>query len=98
MWYLERTVRKATENSDYAVIYKEKIQQSVNSYLGMLQHMDAFKLRREICQRIEASPIGEVFEASDDYKKISIKPEYTTAAYYEHEYKSLKQQLKSSLQ
>ena len=97
MWYLERTISKATENSGYAVAYKDKIQESINSYLGLLQHMDAFKLRREICQRVEASPIVVVFEASDDYKKIVIKPEYTTATYYENEYKSLKQQLKINL-
>lgn len=96
MWYLDRTIKKSTENSIYAVAYKDKIQQTVNSYLGLLQHMNAFKLRRDVCRRIEASPIGEVFEASDDYKKISIKPEYSTAAYYEREYKLLKQQLKST--
>ena len=93
MWYLERTIRKANENSSYAVAYKNKILASVNSYLGMLQHMNCYKLRREICQRIESSPIGNVFEADDNYTKIIIKAEYKDAAYYAREYKLLKKQL-----
>ena len=37
-WYLERTIRKATENGEYAAIYGDKVLQTVNSYLGMLRH------------------------------------------------------------
>lgn len=97
MWYLERTIRKATANKEYAVVYKDKIRDSVNSYLGMLRHISGYKLRREICWQIEGSPIGEVFEVADGYKKITIKPEYTAAAYYSKECKLLKQQLKISI-
>lgn len=95
MWYLERTIRKATENEVYAVIYKDKIRDSINSYLGLLKHISGYKLRREICWRIEESPIGKVFDIADGYTKITIKPEYTASAYYQRECKSLKQHLKS---
>lgn len=94
MWYLERTIRKASENKDYAFIYKDKIRDSVNSYCGLLRHINAYKLRRKICRSIGESPIGIVFKAAPDYTKIVIRPKYTTEAYYKNEYKSLKQQLK----
>lgn len=95
MWLLERIIRRANESEDYVLIYEDKIRDSINSYLGLLRHISGYKLRREICWRIEDSPIGMVFDISDGYKKITIKPEYTTAAYYQREYKSLKQHLKS---
>ena len=97
MWYLERTIRKASGNKDYAVIYKDKIRDTVNSYIGFLKHISGYKLRREICWRIEESPIGEVFNIADGYKKIVIKPEYSSKTYYQNECKLLKSQLKSML-
>lgn len=96
-WYLERTIRKSLENPNYAVFNKEKIRDSVNSYLGMLRHMDAYKLRKNVCEEVESSPLGVVFSVAEDFTKIIIKPEYTVNAYYENEYKSLKKQLKTIL-
>lgn len=96
-WYLERTIRRATENSGYVVAYKDEIRDSLNSYLGMLRHMDAYKLRRWICKTVVTSPIGAVFSHSPDYTKVIIKPEFTTKAYYRREYKSLKQHLKFNI-
>ena len=96
-WYLERTIRRATENSGYVVAYIDEIRDSLNSYLGMLRHMDAYKLRRWICKTVVTSPIGAVFSHSPDYTKVIIKPEFTTKAYYRREYKSLKQHLKFNI-
>ena len=94
MWYLTRMVKNANENIKHTVANKEKIRATVNSYLGMLVHINAYKLRREICRIIESSPMAKIFQAAPDYSKIIIRPEYTTEAYYLHKFKKLKQQLK----
>ena len=92
-WYLERTIRKAGENPNYAHYYKEKIRDSVNSYLGFLRHISGYKLRRKICRAIAASPLSEVFAVSPDYTKITIVPKHSTDAYYRQQYHQLKLQL-----
>lgn len=91
--YLERTIRKASENPNYAHYYKEKIRDSVNSYLGFLRHISGYKLRRKICRAIAASPLSEVFTVAPDFTKITIVPKHSTDAYYRQQYKLLKIQL-----
>jgi hypothetical protein len=92
-WYLERTIRKDSENPNYAHYYKEKIRDSVNSYLGFLRHISGYKLRRKICRAIAASPLSEVFAVATDYTKITIVPKHSTDAYYRQQYHQLKIQL-----
>lgn len=90
MWYLDRTIRKATENIEYAIVYKDKILSSVNSYLGMLRNMSGYNLRVYVCDRIATSPLSKVFEPAKDFTKISIRPEYSDKSYYAKELKKLK--------
>ena len=78
----------------FTVANKEKIRDSVNSYLGLLGHINAYKLRREICRIIELSPMAKIFTVAPDYSKVVIRPQYTMAAYYRHKFKELKQHLK----
>ena len=92
-WYLERTIRKASENPNYAHYYKEKIRDSVNSYLGFLRHISGYKLRRKICRAIAVSPLSEVFVVAPDFTKITIVPKHSTDAYYRQQYQQLKIQL-----
>ena len=94
MWYLERTVRKANEWSGYAFAHREQIMATLNSYLGMLRHLDAYRLRIRICKAVSESPLGKVLVPSVDFKKITIRKEYTPKVYYLNEYKKLKQSLK----
>lgn len=94
MWYLTRMVEKANESKHFTVANKEKIRDSVNSYLGLLGHINAFKIRREICRIIESSPMAKIFTVAPDYSKVIIRPQYTMAAYYRHKFKELKQHLK----
>ena len=93
-WYIDRTIGKASVKTKYVFVYKDKILSSVNSYLGMLRQMNAFKLRRKICKQIETSTLGRVFEISPDFTKITIKKQYSTKTYYKQQYKLLKKQLK----
>lgn len=92
-WYLERTIRKATENGEYAAIYGDKVLQTVNSYLGMLRHCSAYNLRKQICDTIAASPLGKVLKPAKDYTKVTVRPCFSKAAYYHNEYKQLKHNL-----
>ena len=73
--------------------YKEKIRDSVNSYLGFLRHISGYKLRRKICRAIAVSPLSEVFAVASDYTKITIVPKHSTDAYYRQQYHQLKIQL-----
>lgn len=94
MWYIERTIRKANENKSYGLTHKDKILSSVNSYLGMLRHMSSYKLRKEICEAIKLSQLGEVFDIGKGFTKIIIKDKYTDKTYYKQEYKKLKKTFK----
>lgn len=93
MHYLCKTIAKANADSSYALAYKDKILSSVNSYLGMLRHMSAYNLRKQICNRIQQSALGIVFDIDKDYKKIIIRKNYSTEEYYRKEYKKIKNNL-----
>lgn len=94
VWYLERTVRKAEQHPGFTLSHCEKIVSSLNSYLGMLRHLNAYRLRKHICDTVAASPLGAVLQPSHDCLKITIRKQYTTKQYYLNEYRKLKQQLK----
>ena len=63
-------------------------------YAYVLGHINAYKLRREICRIIELSPMAKIFTVAPDYSKVVIRPQYTMAAYYRHKFNELKQHLK----
>lgn len=94
MWYITRIVRKADENRSFVVKNKEKIRDSVNSYFGLLGHINAFKLRRKICWIIQSSQLSKVFLSAPDFSKIMIRKEYTIETYYKTQFKQLKHNLK----
>jgi hypothetical protein len=94
MWYLERTTRRAAADFSFALLHKEQILSTVNSYLGMLRHMTAYKLRRKICTIVEESALTAIFEPAEDYTKLVIRPSYTEKVRYKAAYRELKRQYK----
>ena len=96
MWYLERTTRRANADFTFAVKYREKILSTVNSYLGMLRHMSAYKLRKRICNIIDNSALSAIFEPAADYSKLTIRQRYTTKTYYKTAYRAIKQQYRQA--
>ena len=72
-----------------------EIRATINSYLGLLRHINGYKLRKEIYRQIESSALSKVFEAAPDYSKIIIRPQFSTEAYYKQQFKHLKKQLKT---
>lgn len=92
-WFVERSIRRANEAKSYAITHKEKVLATINSYLGFLKWCNGYNLRKEIVDRILESPFGLVFEAPEDYSKISIKKDFTKKAYYKNEYRKLKNNL-----
>lgn len=95
-WYVERIVRNAENNANYAILHKDKILATVNSYLGFLRWCNAYRLRKWVCDQITGSPIGKVLMADKNYTKVTIRRMYTDKFYYHQEFKNLKQQLKSA--
>lgn len=94
MWYLERTIRKATENFRYAVSNKDKILSTINSYLGLLRQTNGYNLRREVCSMVSGSKLNKVFLPAEDYSKLTIRLNYSTHTYYKRLYKEIKMQYK----
>ena len=88
---MERTIRRTNSDFSFALLHKEQILSTVNSYLGMLRHMSAYKLRRRMCNMIEASSLRAIFEPAEDYTKIAIRKNYTTKAFYHSAYRDIKQ-------
>lgn len=95
-WFIERTVRKADLDKNYAITHKDKILATLNSYLGFLKWCNAYRLRKQICDKVTSSALGMVLEASKDYSKVTIRPHYTKKHYYHQAFKELKHNLKSA--
>lgn len=91
MWYLERTIRRTNEDFAFATLHKEQILSTINPYLGMLKHMSAYKLRRQICNIIDTSTLHAIFDYADDYTKLVIRKNYTTKAFYLSAYRATKE-------
>lgn len=90
MWYLERMVRKSEENISFTVAHKEQILSSINSYLGMLRHMNGYNIRRVVCWTISMSKLGVVFAPAMDYSKVTIKTAYSTKTFYHNSFREVK--------
>jgi hypothetical protein len=88
---MERTIRRVSKDFAFATTHKEQILSTINSYLGMLRHMSAFKLRRRMCSMIENSPLTAVFDYAEDYAKITIRHRYSTQVFYMAAYRATKQ-------
>ena len=94
MWYLKRTTRRFAHKGLSKVLpYAEKVMSTVNSYLGMLRHMSAYRLRRRICEIVADSVLGLVMLVSPDYLKVTIRPQYKRANHYLTECKQLKHRI-----
>ena len=86
---------KAESRMDLMLMpYEDKVQDTVNSYLGMLRHMNGFRLREWLCDAVAGSSLGLVLEPSANCEKVTIRPMYTKKNYYLNECKKLKQSLK----
>lgn len=90
LWYVERTARRADKDFSRVLACKDKVLSSVNSYLGLLKHLSAYRLRRMICEQIEASPLGKIFDVAEDYTKITIRREYSDETYFRKAYRTVK--------
>lgn len=94
-WYIERTTKRFAGCGVSEVMpYEDKVQDTVNSYLGMLRHMNGFRLREWLCDAVASSSLGLVLEPSANCEKVTIRPMYTKKNYYLNECKKLKQSLK----
>lgn len=93
-WYLERTIRLCERIDSYIFVNRDKILSTINSYLGFLRHCTAYRLRKTVCETVEKSILGMVFNVAGDYTKITIKPTYTSKALYKASYRHSKQLLR----
>lgn len=93
-WYVERTVERLSHRSaGYIAQFADKITSTINSYLGMLRHMNGYRLRKWICNEITGGRLGDVLMPSSDFTKITIKPQYARVNIYLNECKELKHML-----
>ncbi len=95
-WYVERSVRKANIYPNYIFYTKEHFAGALCSYLGLLKHTASYNLRRRQMDIVSNSPWGDILDIdTDDYLKVSIKPEHTRQAYLIRQNIKRKQLLKS---
>ena len=66
-WKVACAIRKAKANPEYMLREGEHLMQVVNSYNGLLQWCDAWRLRREISDTLKNSPWRRVFDFHDDF-------------------------------
>lgn len=66
-WKVACAIRKAEANPEYMLREGEHFMQVVNSYNGLLQWCDAWRLRREISDTLKRSPWRRVFDIHDDF-------------------------------
>ena len=95
MWFCERSINKADNSKSYALANAESIMATINSYLGFLRWCNAYRLRREICRKISVSALGKYLKPSEDYRKISVNPRYSTKERYKTSYRKMRKQFKT---
>src|SRR5574344_1846972 len=74
--------RGDVEDDTYVFRNREQVFCSINSYLGMLKHCSAYRLRREIVLRVVLTRFGITYSFADNYSKLIMRPNYTTKYIY----------------
>ena len=87
--------RGDADDEGYVFRNRETVFCSVNSYLGLLKHCSAYRLRREIVLRVVSTRFGIPFSFADDYSKLIMRPNYTTPYIYSLYYNELRQRHKN---
>lgn len=80
-WKVDCAIRRAVKDPDYILRDCEHFMQVVNSYNGLLKWCNAWRLRREICDTLKASPWRRVFVFHEDFH-VTLKPWATRTAQY----------------
>ena len=75
-WWNEQ----ARENVAFQIENCEKFAASINSYLGMLQHLDEFNKRKEICDRVCEVWSKVMYPDRENYYKVTVRKRYKTGA------------------
>ena len=75
-WYNEQ----ARDNVAFQIANCEIFASKINSYLGMLQHLDEFNKRREICQKVCDVWSKVLYPDRENYYKVSVRKRYKTKA------------------
>ena len=80
-------LKLSKENFYKALKMKNKIQSSLNSYLGRLRQCNGYNTRKKICEIIKNSPLIKIFDVDDEYTKLTIKEKLKENFYYKEKYK-----------
>ena len=75
-WKVDCAIRRAELNPDFMLLHGEHFMQVVNSYNGLLKWCNAYRLRREVFERLKASPWRRVFYFHDDFH-VTLQPHAT---------------------
>lgn len=75
-WKVECAIRRAELNPEFMMLHGEHFMQVVNSYNGLLKWCNAYRLRREVFERLKASPWRRVFYFHDDFH-VTLQPHAT---------------------
>lgn len=72
-----KAIEMAEKDENYVYKYKEDFMATINSYLGILKHCNAYNLKKEYIEKLKHSRWNIVFKFAPDYHKVNIKKQYT---------------------
>lgn len=75
-WWNEQ----ARDNVAFQIENCEKFAATINSYLGMLQHIDEFNKRKEICMKVFEVWSKVMYPDRENYYKMTVRKRYKTKA------------------
>ena len=75
-WKVDCAIRRAELNPYFMLLHGERFMQVVNSYNGLLKWCNAYRLRREVFERLKASPWRRAFYFHDDFH-VTLQPHAT---------------------
>lgn len=80
---IDINIEKAKVNKSYVYENCEDFMQSFNSYMGLLIHMNTYKLRQSYIRKLKKSPWSMVLDFEcKNYSKVLVKKKYTTKIKY----------------
>lgn len=82
IYKINKAIKYANADRSYIYKFKEDFMSTMNSYLGLLKHCNAYKLKKENVDKLKNSKWKIVFDFADDYSKVNIKKEYSKLQYY----------------
>ena len=76
-WKIKKAICLIEEHPRQAYQEKEHLTQVVNSYCGLMKWCNSYNIRKEILENLKQSRWKQLFDFSEDFHKVNLKPDKT---------------------